>query len=213
MLPLSVVLVMYNALKISKACQEIMKLTILLLITISLFSCSKNSNSSSSPLMPLTVGNRWHFNIYTYSDSASMIYTATSVSSSVTDTISYNGHIYYKYSDTTNKPIAYRNADNNTVEQYDGINPPSIAYKRVSKDSDAVNGTFYGVTTLQDVNDVNCIRNTSVIINGLTRDSINNFICPGIGLVRTEHWYKNAANNFGYYLLTRQDLTSYNLNE
>lgn len=109
------------------------------------------------------------------------------------------------------KPIAYRNADNNTVEQYDGTNAPSIIYKRVSKDSAAVNGTFYGVTTLVYINEVNCIRNTSVIINGLTRDSINNFICPGIGLVRNEHWYKNAANNFGYYLLTRQDLTSYNL--
>ena len=210
MLPLSVVLVRCIALKTAKARRYIMKLTILILITLSLFSCSKSSSSSSSPLLPLTIGNRWHFNIYTFSDSASTFYTITSVSGSITDTISYNGHVYYKYSDSTIKFIAYRNSDNNMVEQYDSINAPSIAYKRVSKDSDAINATFYGVTTLVNINDVNCIRNTSVIINGLIRDSINNFICPGIGLVRNEHWYRNAANNFGYYLLTRKDLTSYN---
>jgi hypothetical protein len=96
------------------------------------------------------------------------------------------------------------------------VNPPSIAFQRVAKDSDVVayylNGSYYGIKTPQDINGFSSIRNTRVIPNGSTsRDSINYFLCPGVGLVRNEHWYKSTADNRGYYLLTRQDLISYTL--
>lgn len=184
------------------------KLIPILLIILSLFGCSKSSDSSSTTLMPLAIGYRWHFNLYTYTDSASTVYTTTIISWSVTDTIPYNGKIYYGISGNNN--AAYRNVDNNTVEEYDGVNTPSVAFKRVAKDGDIVNGSWYGIKTPEIVNNLTCLRNTKVIVSGQIRDSINCFLCPGVGMVRNEHWYKNAINAKGYYLLTRQDLTSYN---
>ncbi|WP_018615270.1 hypothetical protein [Segetibacter koreensis] len=186
-----------------------------------LVSCTKNSTSinqtsnsqgngqtESKTVWPVVTGNYWVYRDSLFNDNGSFGSVFPSDTLKTTDSVTYEGKVFYGTNPFYVSRTYYRQVDDNTVEEYDyNINSSAIIFKRVEanntiiRSQDAVVPNEHVVTTLTGYTDViniygyDCIRNENTqTVNGDLWLRVVTYVKPGVGLVRMEYYVKYKAS-------------------
>ncbi|WP_018617101.1 hypothetical protein [Segetibacter koreensis] len=197
------------------------KLTFFFLLLL-LLSCTKNSTSiktttnnqgsgqtESKPVWPVASGNYWVYQDSLFNDDGSFGSVFPSDTLKTTDSIIHEGKVFYGTNPFYISRTYYRQADDNTVEEYDfNTNFSAIYFRQVQANNtiirkqDVVIPNEYGY---------DCIRNENTqTISGDLRLREIFYVKPGVGLVRLEYFVKYRTSTKLNLYFTRT-LVSYKI--
>ena len=200
------------------------KLSLLfLLLCIILASCTKtgkSSNSDTSQLIPLLVGNEWDYVTEFYDTLGNLYSTENWPNGPVSDTI-INDTIWYTQLPYDSIAIM---STANEIYSYNLVDsvPDGVYLKRTEKDSEIIYHSISSVRyeKLVSFNKVynkngydDVIKNVdSGFYNGSLYNYTEYYIKPGLGIVETDYYWPNfhhADNTVSFYLGSKQILKSY----
>lgn len=204
-----------------------MKNFIYIILAVFTFSCKKSSQDSgkSTDIIPLKIGNYWHYLDITFSEIDTMNYTRLYYNLEVTGTTQINNISFFNVkNDTSGKIQYYRNEDQNEMKISDG-SKTIVVLKIVATDSTLIysepwlyNGcigsrSIYGYRDTITINNHKCLKNVELYIDcsgNIIRKNIY-FFTPGVGIIKVENYV--VINLTGQlFFKSWQSLQGYHLN-
>jgi hypothetical protein len=194
------------------------------------------NNNGANTLLPLTPGNVWIYqdSVFDSTNLVSNVYTDSAYIGTTTVTSSAEpGVLFYNFVDsfgwfgpsgylaTTTDPYG-----NGYILQIDSLGgSPYVFFETATADATILGSsqdfsnpscistyTQYGFASSYNVNGYTCYRNigTNVNCNSVTTETIVEYVCPGVGIVRIEDYAQDtSAAGSPLFLDYSQTLTQY----
>lgn len=192
------------------------KLTGFILLLL-VFSCTKKDQSSnkqnsgqtqSKPLWSIVRGNYWVYRDSSFDDNGSFFGVAPSDTLRTTDSLTYQGNVYYGKDTFYITTVYFRLANDSTVEGYEpGPTTPYIYFRQVKANNTIINNsdviisnahnviTQIGYTDITNLYGYDCIRNeTNQVYAGNLEIKTVIYVKQGIGVVRYARYVRNRSS-------------------